>query len=81
MATPALIVVVSVALLSLLALGLTVLTLLRHLRGLTATLAQVQQDLEPSLTALAADADVTRAELERVAAATDALAEQRRDRR
>jgi hypothetical protein len=65
-ATPALIVVLSVALLTLVALGLTVLSLLRHLKGLTATLSRMRDELQPSLSALAADAEVTRAELERV---------------
>lgn len=66
MATPALVVVLSVALLTLLALGLTVLALLKHVRGLTTTVARMRTDLEPTLAALAADAEVTRAELERV---------------
>lgn len=80
MATPALIVVVTVALLTLVALGFTILLGVRHLRGLTATLTQMQDDLGPTLDRLAADAEVTRAELERVSDSTARLSESR-DRR
>lgn len=66
LATPAVIVVVTVALLTLVALGLMVLAMMRHLRGLSATLARMQNDLGPTLDRLAADAEVTRTELERV---------------
>ena len=66
MATPALIVVISVALLTLVLLALTVAVLVGHLKRLSATLSQMKNDLEPSLASLAADAEVTRAELERV---------------
>ena len=66
MATPALIVVISVALLTLVVLALTVAVLVGHLKRLSATVSQMKQDLEPSLSSLAADAEVTRAELERV---------------
>lgn len=66
MATPALIVVISVALLTLVVLALTIAVLVGHLKRLSATLTQMRADLEPSLASLAADAEVTRAELERV---------------
>lgn len=66
MATPALIVVISVALLTLVVLALTIAVLIGHLKRLTASLSQMRSDLEPSLASLAADAEVTRAELERV---------------
>jgi hypothetical protein len=68
-ATPAVIVVVSVALLTLLALGLVVVVLLSHLHRLTATLGRLRDELDPALEALTADAEVTRAELERVSRA------------
>ncbi|MBW3658944.1 MAG: hypothetical protein KY457_09920 [Actinobacteria bacterium] len=71
MATPALIVVISVALLTLVVLASTIAVLVGHLRRLSATLSQMKQELEPSLSSLAADAEVTRAELERV---SDAMA-------
>lgn len=77
MATPALIVVISVALLTLVALGTTVVVLLGHLRRLTATLSRMQSDLEPSLASLATDAEVTRAELERVSDAAARLSDAR----
>lgn len=80
MATPALIVVVTVALLTLVALGFTILVLVRHLRGLSTTLTQMQDDLAPTLDRLAADAEVTRAELERVSESTARLSDSR-DRR
>lgn len=70
-ATPALIVVISVALLTLVVLALTIAVLVGHLKRLSGTLTQMRTDLEPSLAALAADAEVTRAELERV---SDAVA-------
>lgn len=66
MATPALIVVISIALLTLVVLALTIAVLIGHLKRLTASLTQMRSDLEPSLASLAADAEVTRAELERV---------------
>jgi hypothetical protein len=80
-ATPALIVVISVALLTLVALAITVLLLLGHLRKLTGTLSRMRQDLDPSLTALNADAEVTRAELERVSSAAAQLSDQRHGHR
>lgn len=81
MATPALIVVVSVALLTLLALTATVLVLLAHLRRLGATLARMRTELEPTLESLGADAEVTRAELDRVADAATRLTASREHRR
>lgn len=77
MATPAVVVVVTVALLSLLALGLTVIALLRHLKGLAATLRGVQEQLAPALEQLSEDTAVTQAELARVSEAAERLQEQR----
>ncbi|MBW3620899.1 MAG: hypothetical protein KY461_11685 [Actinobacteria bacterium] len=76
MATPALIVVISVALLTLVVLALTIAVLVGHLKRLSATITQMKSDLEPSLSALAADAEVTRVELERV---SDAMSGPRPD--
>lgn len=73
MATPALIVVITVALLSLVVLALTVAVLVGHLKRLSATLSTLKADLEPSLASLAADAEVTRAELERVSGSVSGI--------
>lgn len=78
MATPAVIVVITVALATLLALGLTVVYLLRHLKRLTATLRTMQQQLDPTLQQLSRDAEVTSAELSRVSAAAERLGQGRR---
>lgn len=75
MATPALLVVVTVALLTLLALGLTIVHLLRHLRRLTGTLRSLQERVDPQLEQLGRDAGVTQAELARVAEAAERLSE------
>lgn len=66
MATPAVIVVVSVALLSLLALGAVVLLLLQQVKGLTGTIRKMQDELEPALEKLSRDTEVTQHELQRV---------------
>ena len=66
MATPAVIVVVSVALLTLLALGVTVLVLLQHVKGLTGTVRTMQEELEPALERLSHKTAITQQELERV---------------
>jgi L-aminopeptidase/D-esterase-like protein len=76
-ATPAVIVVVSVALLTLVALGATVAALLAHLRRLSTTLGRMREELDPTLQALAADAEVTRAELERVSDAAARIPDSR----
>lgn len=73
MATPAAIVVVTIAITTLAALAMGLVLLLRHLQGLLATLRSVQQDLEPTLTALRADVEVTQRELERVSEAAAQL--------
>lgn len=78
MATPALVVVVTVALGTLLALGLTVLYLLQHLKRLTASLRGMQERLDPALRQLGRDAEVTSAELARVSAAAERLRTDRR---
>lgn len=78
MATPALIVVVTVALATLLALGLTVLYLLQHLKRLTQTLRGMQEQLDPTLRQLDHDTAITSAELSRVAEAAERLGDRRR---
>lgn len=80
MATPAVIVVVTVALATLVALGLTVVYLLQHLKRLTVTLRGMQEQLDPTLRQLSRDAEVTSAELARVAEAAEQLGEGRRHR-
>lgn len=77
MATPALLVVVTVALATLLALGLTVVYLLRHLKRLTLTLRSMQEQLDPTLRQLNHDTAVTSAELARVAEAAERLGDRR----
>ena len=77
-ATPAVIVVVTVALATLLALGLTVVYLLRHLKRLTVTLKGMQEQLDPTLQRLSRDAEITSAELARVAEAAERLGDGRR---
>lgn len=67
MATPAVIVVVSVALVVLLALALVIVALLRHVRALTGILRSLQEDMTPELESLAQATMVTQHELERVA--------------
>jgi hypothetical protein len=73
LATPALVVVITVALVTLVALGLTLVYLLHHLRSLTGSLTRMQDRLQPTLERLADDAAVTQAELERVSAAAERL--------
>ena len=80
MAAPAVIVVVTVALATVVALGLTVVYLLRHLRTLTTTLGEMRDQLEPTLTQLSADAEVTQAELARVSEAAERLGSHDGDR-
>jgi predicted PurR-regulated permease PerM len=76
-ATPAIIVVVSIAVLTIFALGLTLVYLLTHLRRLTSNLRQMQTTLQPTLQSLARDTEVTRRELERVSQAAAQLQEER----
>lgn len=78
MATPALIVVVTVALATLVALGLTIVYLLQHLKRLTGTLRGLQEQLDPTLRQLSRDAEITSAELARVSEAAERLGERRR---
>lgn len=78
MATPALVVVITVALATLLALGLTIVYLLQHLKRLTLTLRGMQEELDPTLRQLNHDTQVTSAELSRVAEAAERLGDRRR---
>lgn len=78
MATPALIVVVTVALATLVVLGVTIVYLLQHLKRLTATLRGLQEQLDPTLQQLGRDAEITSAELGRVSAAAERLGGNRR---
>lgn len=78
MATPAVIVVVTVALATLVALGLTIVYLLQHLRTMTATLRDLQDRLDPTLQQLSRDAEITSAELARVSQAAGQLGDRRR---
>lgn len=73
MATPALIVVITIALVSVAALTLAVVVLLGQLKRLTATVADLQIRLEPALDRLSRDAEVTQRELERISAAAARL--------
>ncbi|MFP5308527.1 MAG: hypothetical protein ACLGIR_02995 [Actinomycetes bacterium] len=80
MATPAIVVVVTVAITSLAALAITLAVLLGHLKRLTATLKEMQQGLAPSLSKLSDDAAVTQRELARVSDAAERLRAQRERR-
>lgn len=73
MATPAVIVVVTIAVLTLLVLGGTVLMLLARLRELAGTVTELRDDLQPSLASLKDAAEVARTELERVSDAASDL--------
>lgn len=79
MSTPAAIVVVTVAITTLGALAMAVLVLVRQVQGLLATLRTVQDDLEPALSSLRQDVEVTQRELERVSDAADRLQQARAD--
>lgn len=73
MATPALIVVITVALVTLGTLALTILFLVGQLKVLAATVRQLREDLDPALERLSQDAAITRTELERIGQATSEL--------
>lgn len=77
MAQPALIVVVTVAIVTLGALTFALAVLARELKGLLATLRRMQETLEPSLTALSRDVEVTQRELERVSDAAGRIGSRR----
>ena len=73
MALPALIVVITVAVVTLLVLGGTVLMLLARLRELAGTVTELRDDLQPGLADLRAATEVARIELERVSDAASDL--------
>lgn len=73
MSTPTIVVLVTVAVVSVVALGVTLLALGQYLRGLTTTLERLRDELDPVLTQLSEDAEVTARELERVSEAADEL--------
>lgn len=73
MATPAVIVVISVAVLTILVLGATVLMLLARLRELAGTVTELRDDLQPGLASLREATEVARLELERVSDAAGDL--------
>lgn len=73
MALPAVIVVITVAVVTLLVLGGTVLMLLARLRELAGTVTELRDDLQPGLVDLRAATEVARAELERVSDAASDL--------
>lgn len=70
MATPALIVVITVAVTTLVALAVVVLLLVRRVRELASSLRQVQQELEPGLETLSREASVIQDELQRLSEQT-----------
>lgn len=72
-ALPAVIVVITVAVLTLLILGATVLMLLARLRELAGTVTELRDDLQPGLESLRAASEVARDELERVSDAASDL--------
>jgi hypothetical protein len=72
-ALPAVIVVITVAVLTLLILGGTVLMLLARLRELAGTVTELRDDLQPGLESLRAASEVARGELERVSEAASDL--------
>lgn len=73
MATPALIVVVTVALLTLVALGVTVLVLLQHVRALMGAVRSMRDELSPALEQLSRDTQITQRELQRVSESASEL--------
>jgi hypothetical protein len=75
-ALPAVIVVITVAVVTLLVLGGTVLMLLARLRELAGTVTELRDDLQPGLVDLRAATEVARTELERV---SDAASDLRRE--
>lgn len=77
MATPALVVLVTVGAVSVGAIAVAVIFLLQHLKSLAATLRDVNEELQPALQQLAKDAEVTQRELERVSESASRLAEDR----
>lgn len=77
MATPALVVVVTIGAISVGAIAVAIIFLLQHLKSLAATLREVQTELQPALEQLARDAEVTQRELERVSEAASRLSEDR----
>lgn len=72
-ALPAVIVVITVAVVTLLVLGGTVLMLLARLRELAGTVAELRDDLQPGLVRLREATEVARGELERVSDAAGDL--------
>ncbi|MDX1657336.1 MAG: DUF948 domain-containing protein [Nitriliruptorales bacterium] len=75
MAVPALVVLVTVGVVSLGAIAVAVIFLLQHLKSLAETLREVNEELQPALEQLARDTEVTRRELERVSESASQLAE------
>ncbi|MDX1620039.1 MAG: hypothetical protein R3320_03555 [Nitriliruptorales bacterium] len=75
MATPALVVLVTVGAVSVGAIAVAVIFLLQHLKSLAATLRDVNEELQPALEQLAKDAAVTQRELERVSEAAARLSD------
>ena len=73
MATPALIVVITVAVLTVVVLAGTILSLLQQVKTLTKTLNTMRSDLEPALEKLQADTAIAQAELERINEAASEL--------
>lgn len=73
MSTATLVVLVVVAVVGVLALGITTLALVQHLKRLIVSLQELRDELNPSLSQLREDAEVTRRELERVSDAADEL--------
>lgn len=78
MATPALVILVTIAAVSVGAIAVAVIFLLQHLKSLAATLRRLQDELQPALEQLARDAEVTQRELERVSDAASRLSDERR---
>ena len=80
MATPAVIVVVTVALVSLVVLVVTVLFLLTQVRMLTASLKELRAALEPTLNDLSAETEEAQRRVERVSAQAARLRQPKRSR-